>query len=102
MTRRRSLHTISPSKPQRHSEPTTWRTVAEYVLIALFLGGAVGLALTMWDKSQERKAALAALPADIYFPGCDEVRQRGLAPLYAGEPGYRTGMDGDGDGLACE
>ncbi|MCR4526567.1 excalibur calcium-binding domain-containing protein [Kocuria rhizophila] len=25
-----------------------------------------------------------------------------MAPLYAGSPGYRTGLDGDGDGVACE
>ncbi|TNE38964.1 MAG: excalibur calcium-binding domain-containing protein [Sphingomonadales bacterium] len=22
--------------------------------------------------------------------------------MYRGEPGYREGMDGDGDGIACE
>ena len=26
----------------------------------------------------------------------------GKAPLYAGQPGYREDMDGDGDGIACE
>lgn len=37
-----------------------------------------------------------------YYPGCDAARAAGVAPLYAGEPGYREGMDGDGDGIACE
>ena len=36
------------------------------------------------------------------YAGCDEVRAAGRAPLHAGEPGYRTEMDGDGDGIACE
>ncbi len=38
----------------------------------------------------------------VYYAGCDEVRDAGRAPLYAGDPGYREGMDGDGDGVACE
>ena len=37
-----------------------------------------------------------------WWPGCDPVREAGSAPLYRGEPGYREGMDGDGDGVACE
>ena len=38
----------------------------------------------------------------VYYSGCNEVRAAGKAPLYAGDPGYRDGMDGDGDGVACE
>lgn len=34
--------------------------------------------------------------------GCDDARAAGVAPLYAGEHGYRPEMDGDGDGVACE
>jgi hypothetical protein len=40
--------------------------------------------------------------ASVYFPGCNEVRAAGLAPLLRGEPGYRPEMDGDDDGIACE
>ena len=38
----------------------------------------------------------------VYYSGCNEVRALGKAPLYAGQPGYREDMDGDGDGIACE
>ena len=38
----------------------------------------------------------------VHYAGCNEVREAGKAPLYAGEPGYRADMDGDGDGVACE
>ncbi|MDN5700926.1 MAG: DUF1524 domain-containing protein [Kocuria sp.] len=41
-------------------------------------------------------------PAALYFSKCAEARAAGLAPLYAGQPGYRAGLDGDGDGVACE
>lgn len=38
----------------------------------------------------------------VYYANCDEVRAAGAAPLYAGEPGYRKGLDRDGDGIACD
>jgi hypothetical protein len=43
-----------------------------------------------------------ARAVSVYFPGCNEVRAAGLAPLYRGQPGYRPEMDGDDDGIACE
>jgi len=49
--------------------------------------------------SQEERAAIET---SVYYAGCNEVRALGKAPLYRGEPGYREGMDGDGDGVACE
>ena len=42
------------------------------------------------------------IETSVYHAGCDEVRASGKAPLYAGQPGYREGMDGDHDGIACE
>lgn len=41
-------------------------------------------------------------PAAVYYANCDAVRAAGKAPLYAGQPGYRSGLDRDGDGTACE
>lgn len=40
--------------------------------------------------------------ADAYYPNCAAVRAAGHAPLHRGEPGYRAGLDRDGDGVACE
>jgi hypothetical protein len=40
--------------------------------------------------------------AGDYWAGCNDARAAGTAPIYIGEPGYREGMDGDGDGVACE
>lgn len=51
----------------------------------------------------EAEAPGAGVPgADVYFSRCAEARAAGMAPLYAGTPGYRPGLDGDGDGVACE
>lgn len=37
-----------------------------------------------------------------FFENCTAAREAGAAPLHRGEPGYRSSMDGDGDGIACE
>lgn len=37
-----------------------------------------------------------------YWRGCDDARAAGTHPIYRGEPGYREGLDGDYDGIACE
>ena len=44
----------------------------------------------------------AEIERSVTYSGCNEVRRLGKAPLYAGQPGYRHNMDGDGDGIACE
>ncbi|HVV38341.1 MAG TPA: excalibur calcium-binding domain-containing protein, partial [Acidimicrobiales bacterium] len=41
-------------------------------------------------------------PSDVYYANCDAARAAGAAPLSRGEPGYRSGLDRDGDGVACE
>jgi hypothetical protein len=38
----------------------------------------------------------------VHYENCDAARAAGAAPLYEGEPGYRSGLDRDGDGDACE
>lgn len=45
---------------------------------------------------------IAAVEQSTYYSGCNDARARGAAPIYRGQPGYREGMDGDGDGVACE
>ncbi|QOD04297.1 excalibur calcium-binding domain-containing protein [Pseudarthrobacter sp. BIM B-2242] len=41
-------------------------------------------------------------PAAAYYANCAAAKAAGAAPLYRGQPGYRAGMDGDSDGVACE
>lgn len=41
-------------------------------------------------------------PATVYYKNCTEVRKAGKAPLHRGDPGYRSALDRDGDGIACE
>jgi len=39
---------------------------------------------------------------DAYYANCDAARAAGAAPLNRGDPGYRSGLDRDDDGVACE
>ncbi|WP_424858000.1 excalibur calcium-binding domain-containing protein [Streptomyces sp. SAI-170] len=38
----------------------------------------------------------------VYYKNCDAVRAAGKAPIYRGQPGYRSDLDRDGDGKACD
>lgn len=41
-------------------------------------------------------------PASVYYANCAAVKAAGKSPLLRGQPGYRAGLDRDGDGRACE
>ena len=54
-----------------------------------------------------KKKAAPATPrrsqnGSVYYANCDAVRAAGKAPLKRGDPGYRSGLDRDNDGYACE
>jgi hypothetical protein len=38
----------------------------------------------------------------VYYANCSAARAAGDTPLYVGEPGYRSALDRDKDGVACE
>lgn len=38
----------------------------------------------------------------VYYANCSAAKAAGAAPLHRREPGYRSGLDRDGDGIACE
>jgi len=56
------------------------------------------------QQAPATKAPAQQAPAqsDVYYKNCAEARAAGAAPLHRGEPGYRPGLDADGDGVACE
>lgn len=39
---------------------------------------------------------------DVYYQNCTAARAAGAAPIYQGQPGYRSQLDRDHDGVACE
>lgn len=40
--------------------------------------------------------------AEIRYANCAEARAASKAPLVKGSPGYRSELDRDGDGVACD
>lgn len=56
----------------------------------------------LWNNATLSPAEIKRIEQSVYYRGCDDARAAGAAPIYAGSPGYREGMDGDGDGIACE
>jgi hypothetical protein len=41
-------------------------------------------------------------PSSVYYANCTEAKAAGAAPIFRGEPGYRSALDRDNDGVACE
>lgn len=41
-------------------------------------------------------------PTNAYYKNCTAAWAAGAAPLHRGEPGYRSALDRDHDGVACE
>lgn len=65
------------------------------------------------DNDTQMRGFLAPAPAPVvtpepapapgaYYQNCSDAKAAGAAPLYRGSPGYRPGLDGDNDGVACE
>lgn len=53
------------------------------------------------DTSQDEEESSSGSQS-VYYANCSEAKAAGAAPLHAWDPGYRPGLDGDGDGVACE
>lgn len=54
------------------------------------------------EDSSKPLGLLGGTNADAYYKNCTAARNAGAAPLYRGDPGYRSALDGDKDGVACE
>ncbi|WP_437027693.1 excalibur calcium-binding domain-containing protein [Streptomyces sp. enrichment culture] len=57
-------------------------------------------------RTRTRGETTAPAPEDdasgVYYENCDAARDAGAAPVHAGEPGYGSHLDRDGDGVGCE
>jgi len=94
--------------------PLSRLTVASVMIAAIGGGAVIGIgsagptgATAAAGSAREVGAALGVVrarppqPGDRW-PGCNDARSAGTAPIYRGEPGYDAAMDGDDDGIACE
>lgn len=54
------------------------------------------------ETTEARESTPARDSGGTYYKNCTEARRAGAAPIYRGEPGYRSQLDRDNDGVACE
>ena len=108
-------------EPRRYASAAGYQrrrssSVGSYLVTAGLIGAIAGggWAMTDPDRQQAFMSNAKEVAIDVgmmrerapqegdYWRGCDDARAAGTAPIYRGEPGYREGMDGDSDGVACE
>lgn len=98
------------SRPRyEQPEPFAAKVIAASVMVGLvvFMGAPQLEPLitgrrTMLDQQKAMLDRQEAIERSVYYPGCNAARAAGAAPINRGSPGYRSGLDGDGDGVACE
>ena len=92
-----------------------WRASASklfvYSLIAITIGTLIGYLSARTDDGEMRLSLLSTEvaqsfrsndPSRAYYRNCAHARRSGAAPISRGQPGYRSELDADGDGVACE
>jgi hypothetical protein len=81
-----------------------WVTPPEHQAMATVLArcGEASPAETTPATSPPAAPTATTVAGTVYYASCDAVRAAGKAPLHVADPGYRSGLDGDHDGTACE
>jgi hypothetical protein len=122
------LPVVAPARPRRRSRTPLWVGVGVVGLLVV-IGGV--LAMSRQSAPPAQTVAVAApssavpstlavtrptatpsaplkeaitanpKPPAVYYKNCGVALAEGAAPIQKGEPGYRTGLDPDGDGVAC-
>jgi Excalibur calcium-binding domain len=119
------LPVIVSTRPRKRSRTPLWVAVAIVGLLVV-IGGALGLARgvtppaaavavptpvaappsTVVERppvrpSRAAPATTTSKPSAVYYKNCGVALAEGAAPILRGDPGYRSGLDPDGDGVAC-
>jgi Excalibur calcium-binding domain len=63
--------------------------------------GIVGAPMAHADPSTSTTSPAPTTGSTVYYPNCKAACAAGAAPIYQGQPGYRSALDRDGDGIAC-
>lgn len=108
---------IKLGKRYRRRQPVRrHKTTLTYLCAAAVIGAVVGVGSTALGEGGVTSMMAAVKPLAVsaglmrarapqdgdYWSRCNEARAAGTAPIYSSEPGYRDGLDGDADGIACE
>jgi hypothetical protein len=83
------------------------RLVVALIIVVLVLAAITGASNEIAqpgtpDSLAKAAADISAREDSVHYRNCAEARAAGVAPIYEGQPGYREGLDGDDDGIACE
>ena len=102
-------------KRRKRAENRTFNLrLLKWSLVAIVVGSLVGYMTSRRDDGEMRAVDLFASASnattglqagqdkDLYFEYCEQARAAGRAPIYIGQSGYRSELDADGDGVACE
>jgi hypothetical protein len=95
-------------RAQHRKRQTRFGRTGRWLTIAAILGAGVGFASTRANLSSDvahllpDSSTATSTDAWTYYANCEQARAVGTAPLYVGQPGYRSQLDADGDGIACE
>ena len=108
MTQRRpyraqSSATYRPNK-RRGSARASYLRVRDFVLLGAVAVAGLGSVTGWLGESQTTgpQGLVSAQGASAFYRYCSDAREAGAAPLHVGDPGYRSELDRDGDGVACE
>ncbi len=86
--------TAAPETTTRTVTRTVTRTATRTVTAR---SRATATAAPLLDESDSGGSAGSA-----HYANCSAARAASAAPIHRGEPGYRAGLDRDGDGVGCE
>ena len=88
--------------PKRYKRRMSFRDMLFFG--ALGVASVIGLGNWLRGDSPNDQALgfSSAVSENVYYRRCADARRAGAAPIYRGQPGYRSGLDADNDGVACE
>jgi Excalibur calcium-binding domain len=102
MSRQEFYKHVRKQRYQRPNLKQTWGFGFPVVLAGIMVAAFAVLQPGADNDQPLSIAGSSAANAVVYYRYCDEARAAGAAPLYRGQPGYRSELDRDRDGIACE
>jgi G5 domain/Excalibur calcium-binding domain len=79
-------------------EEVTKAAVDKVVLVGTYVAPAVPAVQSTYTAPQTQTST----DASAYYANCTAARSAGVTPIYRGQPGYRSALDRDNNGIACE
>lgn len=79
-----------------------WAANAKYSSAGTSSGQTYHLPASASEPAATDPPSSSPAGSGVYYPNCAAARAAGVAPLSSGQPGYRSGLDRDHDGTACE